>query len=64
MESDPLALAQAARLHSRNTFLDAVDMGAEVRRVTESLQERIKRNHFGEGLERAMMKWNRNRGNA
>lgn len=48
---DPMEQAKAARAHSKAGFLAAVDMGAEVRRVTGSLHEHARRNHFGEGLE-------------
>ena len=54
MNPDPLEQARAAQEHARKGFLAAVDMGAEVRRVTERLAEHNRRNHFGEGLELAM----------
>jgi hypothetical protein len=51
MGPDPMEQAKSAREHSKAGFLAAVDMGAEVRRVADSLHEHARRNHFGEGLE-------------
>lgn len=56
MVPDPLEAAKAAQEHARKGFLDAVDMGAEVRRLTARLNDHARKNHFGEGLEQAMMR--------
>lgn len=49
---DPIIEARKAREHSRTQFLHAVDAGVEVRRVTSSLENHARQNHWGEGLQR------------
>jgi hypothetical protein len=51
---DSLELARQARQNSRASFLAAVDSGVEMRKVTESIAEHVRLNHFGDGLEKAM----------
>lgn len=51
MHPDPLEAARVARLHTRQAFLDTVEMGSAVRRETEKAREHARRNGFGEGLE-------------
>lgn len=59
MESpNPAEQAKAARVHTRQQFLDAVDQGTEVRRLKERMDSHARQNHFGEGLERL---WTRSR---
>jgi hypothetical protein len=48
---DPLEQARAAKAHSRQGFLDAVDLGVEARKVIEALQSHYRENHFGDGLD-------------
>ena len=56
---DPLEAAKAAKAHSRQGFLDAVDLGMEARKVIGALQSHYRENHFGEGLEQI---WRMRRG--
>jgi hypothetical protein len=43
--------AKAARVHTREQFLEAVDQGQEVRRLLNRMAGHARQNHFGEGLE-------------
>ena len=54
MAPDPSTDAHKAREQARAGFLAAVDMGSEVREATARLRAHHDRNHWGEGLERAM----------
>jgi hypothetical protein len=51
---DPLEQAKRARAHARSGFLTAVELGQEVRAVTEEAHEHARRNHYGEGWAEAM----------
>lgn len=55
---DDLEQAKAARVRTRDAFLDAVDQGVMVREVTGKLKEHARRNHFGISIEQA---WSRDR---
>lgn len=56
---DSLELARKARVNARNNFISAVELGQQVRDVTDQLHQHIRENHFGEGLDRA---WRKRRG--
>jgi hypothetical protein len=52
-------MARKARVTARNNFISAVELGEQVRGVTERLDKHIRDDHFGDGLDRA---WRKRRG--
>lgn len=52
-------MARRARAAARDNFIAAVELGQQVREVTEQMHRHVRNNHFGEGLDRA---WRKRRG--
>lgn len=52
-------MARRARATARHNFIAAVELGQQVREVTEQMHRHVRNNHFGEGLDRA---WRKRRG--
>lgn len=48
---DSLEAARAARLHSRDVFIEAVEQGRTVRDVTSKVRREVRLNHFTEDLD-------------